>query len=378
MTAAATDLTIFSEEGYSATLKIADALVKSGMLPRGIDNPFKAFAIIQKGREIGVGPMRALTGIALIEGKPTVSPELKLEQFKGRGGHVKWIKSDNTVAHLHLKAPNGDEHEEIVTLDDMKVAGVAGKDNWRKYPKSMLRARCVGFGLRALGEGDGSYTPDELGAEVDESGEAVGTTYAPPTPRAPPPAPRTLKIELEPPPVTPPPPKPVGSLARVKGAPRGPKGEHMPGVANTDPSAPGVVVSQVGVVTELETKLEASVMIDVDHVDKKTGEVTTKRYPKVTKAQLAKIHILKDQCRFEDEDWRGRLEAKYGKRSSGDLAEFQASDLIDRLQKMVDRAREVANDLRQDIPHDEPEDVGDVPQEWEMRGDPRPDPEERE
>jgi hypothetical protein len=172
-----TDLTIFTDNGYSTTLKIAETLVKSGVLPRGIDNPFKAFAIIQKGREIGVGPMRALTGIALIEGKPTVSPELKLEQFRQRGGRVKWIKSDNTVAHLYLKAPNGDEHEEIVTMDDMKLAGVAGKDNWRKYPKSMLRARAVGFGLRALGEGDGSYTPDELGAITNESGEME---YIPP------------------------------------------------------------------------------------------------------------------------------------------------------------------------------------------------------
>jgi len=172
-----TDLTIFTDTGYVTTLKIAETLVKSGVLPRGIDNPFKAFAIIQKGREIGVGPMRALTGIALIEGKPTVSPELKLEQFRQRGGRVKWIKSDNTVAHLHLKAPNGDEHEEIVTMDDMKLAGVAGKDNWRKYPKSMLRARAVGFGLRALGEGDGSYTPDELGAVTNESGEVVEAEF---------------------------------------------------------------------------------------------------------------------------------------------------------------------------------------------------------
>ncbi len=188
-----TDLTIFTDDGFNTTLKIAETLLKSGVLPRGIDNPFKAFAIIQKGREIGVGPMRALTGINLIEGKPTVSPELKLEQFRQRGGHVKWVKSDNTIAHLHLKAANGDEHEEIVTLEDMKLAGVASKDNWRKYPKSMLRARATGFGLRALGEGDGSYTPDELGANTDEAGEYIpppaskpkAEEYAPPSPKAP-------------------------------------------------------------------------------------------------------------------------------------------------------------------------------------------------
>lgn len=183
-----------------------------------------------------------------------------------------------------------------------------------------------------------------------------------------------------------PPPKPVGSLARVKGTPRGVGGEHIPAPkaqetksaespAVSSPSAKGPVAVVAEPASTLGAKLEASVMVDV--INPKTGEVVG-RAPKVTKAQLAKIHILKNQCRFADDDWRGRLEAKYGRRSSGDLAEFQASDLIDRLQKMVDRAREVANDLRQDIPHgDEAEDVGDVPEEWETRGDPKPDPEER-
>ena len=58
-------------------------------------------------------------------------------------------------------------------MREMTSAGLAGKDNWRKYPKSMLRARCIAFALRAMGEGDGSYTPDELGAETTEAGEYI-------------------------------------------------------------------------------------------------------------------------------------------------------------------------------------------------------------
>ena len=167
------DISIFTEEGFATTFKISEAMVKSGILPRGIDNPYKAFAIIQKGREMGVEPMRALTGIYLIEGKTVVSPELKLECFRARGGKVQWLDSSEKLAHVKLTSPDGTEHEERVTIAEMAAAGLTGKDNWRKYPKSMLRARCIAFALRAMGEGDGSYTPDELGAETTEAGEYI-------------------------------------------------------------------------------------------------------------------------------------------------------------------------------------------------------------
>ncbi len=174
-----TEISIFTEQGFATTMKIADAMVKSGILPRGIDNPFKAFAIIQKGREMGVEPMRALTGIYLIEGKTVVSPELKLECFRARGGKVQWIESTNTIAHVKLTSADGTSHDETVTMQDAATAGLTGKDNWRKYPKSMLRARCVAFALRAMGEGDGAYIPEEMGAQTDEEGNAVAE-YTPP------------------------------------------------------------------------------------------------------------------------------------------------------------------------------------------------------
>jgi hypothetical protein len=325
-----TDLTIFTDDGFKTTLKIAEALVKSGVLPKGINNPFQAFAIIQKGREIGVGPMRALTGIALIEGKTTVSPELKLEQFKGRGGHVKWIKSDNLVAHLHLKAPNGDEHEETVTIEDMKMAGVASKDNWRKYPKSMLRARAVGFGLRALGEGDGSYTPDELGAVTNEEGEAI---YAPPA--------RNDQTEYE---------EARRYEARESAGPKVPNGTS---VATSTTSEDAALLGQ----------LEASVLVDV--IDPKTGEVTG-RSPKATRNQLARAHILKNDLHYSDDVWRKRLMKRFGVDSSALLCQEDIQSIIDAMETTRRNREEKARQALNEVAEFAREDQGDEPTEQEL------------
>ena len=52
--------------------RMAEQLVPTGFLPKAIDTPQKAAAILLKGRELGIAPMAALSGIAIINQKPTV------------------------------------------------------------------------------------------------------------------------------------------------------------------------------------------------------------------------------------------------------------------------------------------------------------------
>lgn len=60
-----------------ATLKnMAEALYKSGLLPRTIGNQFAALAIIEKGRELGIPPMQALSHINMIDGKPSADAQV--------------------------------------------------------------------------------------------------------------------------------------------------------------------------------------------------------------------------------------------------------------------------------------------------------------
>jgi hypothetical protein len=61
------------------------------------------------------------------------------------------------------------------TMADAQRAGLAGKDNWKKHPRAMLRARAITEAARAIFPDTcvGLYDPDELGAVTAPSGEIV-------------------------------------------------------------------------------------------------------------------------------------------------------------------------------------------------------------
>src|SRR6187402_202596 len=61
---------------WKAMREQAASLVASGFLPRAVNTPEKAMAIIQTGKELGLGPMQSLRSIHIIEGKPTMSADL--------------------------------------------------------------------------------------------------------------------------------------------------------------------------------------------------------------------------------------------------------------------------------------------------------------
>lgn len=148
---------------FQSTLGLAGALVKSGFLPKAINTPEKAVAVILAGRELGIGPMLALRSISIIDGKPVVAADLQLARFKADGGRAVFTELSEAKASLSLRHPNGDEHTESFTMADARAAGLLGKDNWKKFPKAMLRSRCITAALKSIGYEPtcGVYDPDE-------------------------------------------------------------------------------------------------------------------------------------------------------------------------------------------------------------------------
>ncbi len=161
---------------FNEAIQFGDLLVKTGFLPRAIKTGTQAVAIILTGQELGLPPMKSLRMIDVIEGKPALSGQLQLAIFKKAGGKAKILESTDEICRIHFTHPHGDEHDETFTIEEAKRAGLAGqrKDNWNKYPKVMLRWRCVASGLRVVAPDilGGAYTAEELATGFVEQVEA--------------------------------------------------------------------------------------------------------------------------------------------------------------------------------------------------------------
>lgn len=302
-------VSVMTPQGYEAALGLARTLVDSGFLPRAIQKPAQALAVILAGQELGLPPMQALRMIHIVEGKPTLSAELMLSLFKRRGGQAKWVESTDQKAELWLRHPNGDEHTETFTWTEAQRAGVTGKDNWRKYPKAMLKARCISAGIRALGEADGFYQPEELGGD---------------------PAPADLPEYT--------PPKGVGASALNQ-------------TPASNASATSVDALPSGGTSEIEEPANDTGEVSGDLVEcwrkveeghKKAGTyrfefVPMDPQPRRTNQQNAHIHALKAKRGLTDEEWPGKLEAEFNKSTSADLSQEEASRLIEMLEDAIKR-----------------------------------------
>lgn len=165
-----------SEREFEGLMKMADTLAKSGFLPSKLNTAGKVLAVILTGRELGLPPMMSTRSIRLVDGNPVVAADVLLGAFKRSGGKSKFIALDEKRAAIYLVHPNGDDHTETFTIQDADKAKLLGKDNWKHYPKAMLRSRVITAGLKSLGwePAAGVYDPDE--AEEISAARGIGST----------------------------------------------------------------------------------------------------------------------------------------------------------------------------------------------------------
>ncbi len=167
----------------------ASLLVKSNFLPVSVKTPEQAIAIMMKGQELGIPPMQAFSQINVIQGKPCVSAELQLALIyrSHPEAKIEFVKLDIDGCHISAARPKGKAQTFKFERSDAEAAQLLSKDNWRKYPRAMYRSRCISEMARSLFPDaimGCSYTPEELGAEVDEDGAIVDVpvVFKPPPP----------------------------------------------------------------------------------------------------------------------------------------------------------------------------------------------------
>ena len=140
------------------------AEVAAGSKMFGFKNPQEAMAIMLLCQAENLHPAIAMRDFLVIQGRPALKADAMLARFQQAGGKVEWkVYTDAEVSGV-FSHPAGGSLEVTWTLAQAKSIGIATKDNWKNYPRAMLRARCLSEGIRAVYPGCvvGVYTPEEV------------------------------------------------------------------------------------------------------------------------------------------------------------------------------------------------------------------------
>jgi len=195
---ARTDKAAFEPATLTEALHVSQVLVASRLLPRSITTPEAAFAVIATGRELGLSAMQSLRAIHIVEGKPTLSADLMVALVKRSPecGFFRLVESTGERATYETQRRGEPGPTRLsFTIEEARAAGAANKDNWRKFPAAMLRARAASGLARAVFPDLvlGVYDPDELDGARFESQPAPVAAPVVVTVNEPAPARRTRK-----------------------------------------------------------------------------------------------------------------------------------------------------------------------------------------
>jgi hypothetical protein len=154
--------------------RAAQAMAKSGYFTDARDAA-QAVVKILAGQEMGFGPFASMTGIYIIQGRPSIGANLMAAAVKSSQRYnyrvVEMTDQVCEIEYLEYGKPCGRSR---FTLEN---ASKAGTKNLDKFPRNMLFARAMSNGCRwycpDIFAGAPTYTPEEMGANVNEAGEVI-------------------------------------------------------------------------------------------------------------------------------------------------------------------------------------------------------------
>lgn len=141
----------------------------SGSKLFGVSTPEQALALCLIAQSEGRHPASAAMDYDIIQNRPAKKSKATLRDFLAAGGKVEWHTLSDERADATFSHPAGG----TVRIDwDMArgaKAGLSGKDMWKKFPRQMLKARCVSEGVGTVYPmaTSGMYAPEEV-SDFDE------------------------------------------------------------------------------------------------------------------------------------------------------------------------------------------------------------------
>lgn len=191
-----------AEFNFGLIEKMGEYIAKSGLF--GTKTKDQAIALMLIANAEGRHPASAAQDYNIIQGRPALKADAMLARFQAAGGIVTWPTYTDTKVTGIFKHPQGGtlqvewdiERAKKITYydrDSSKWKSMAEKDNWKNYPRAMLRARVISEAIRTIYPGvlGGMYTPEEV---MDFEPEPEPVKALPPAQvedQAPPPAPKS-------------------------------------------------------------------------------------------------------------------------------------------------------------------------------------------
>jgi hypothetical protein len=179
-------------ESPDALLSKANVLLRSGFLPPHIKRPEQAVAIMLRGKELGIGPMEALSSINMIQGKVSSSTQLMLALIYRSGLLEDISMTEGDPSTCTMTRVGMQPHTVEFGSDRAKKMRLMNKDNYKKFPEIMFMWRAIAIcARRVFPDVIGAiYTADELGLglnsdrnieaewmEIDMATQEPPTTY---------------------------------------------------------------------------------------------------------------------------------------------------------------------------------------------------------
>lgn len=155
--------------------RIARAIAGSKLF--GVQNEDQALALCLVAQAEGRHPALAAQDYHIISGRPSKKADAMLRDLLASGGRVEWHALDDARADATFSHPAGGTVRIAWDMERAKAAQVLGNAMWKKYPRQMLRSRCVSEGVRTVcpGATSGMYEPGEV-ADFAPPPEPVNVT----------------------------------------------------------------------------------------------------------------------------------------------------------------------------------------------------------
>lgn len=144
--------------------QMAQVVVRSQLFP-SIKTEQAAMTLMLLCQAEGLHPIQALRRYDIIQGRPALKADAMLADFMKHGGKVNWVQLTNEVVEADFHAPGLTGPVRIRWgTEEARTAGLLDKENWRRYPRAMRRARVISEGVRTAmpAVNTGIHTPEEV------------------------------------------------------------------------------------------------------------------------------------------------------------------------------------------------------------------------